>query len=172
LNHQILTPIRSILFLTVLIILLGYQCACTQPESKSNRIVNKRITRADTRRLELPQDPNGNFTLYVSNQSFALPWVDIDVYIDGKLAIVGDFPLGDVFPQHCWIPHRFTLAPGKHIIRAVGANGKARVQKEFEIQGKHWAVLDFCLSDEPATGPAPNRPFFFFLQSDKPPMFM
>jgi hypothetical protein len=48
------------------------------------------------------------FTVYVSNQSFARPTVDIALTLDGTLRVVQDF---EVKGQHNWIPFTFDLAP-------------------------------------------------------------
>ena len=92
----------------------------------------------------LPQDKNGNFVLYVSNQSFDVSPVDILIHIDGKEAVSSDFAVGN---QHNWVQHTFQLAPGKHQLVAVSQKGKARVEREFEIVDKHWAVVDYWYPD-------------------------
>lgn len=89
----------------------------------------------------LPQNENGNFVLYVSNQSFAQTPVDITIHIDGKKAISSEF---DVRNQHNWIKHSFKLTPGTHNLVAVSDKGDARIEKSFEIKDeKHWAVIDY-----------------------------
>lgn len=88
----------------------------------------------------LPQTTNGNFVLYVSNQSSALSFVDIKVEIDGKNAVSADFAVGT---GHNWITHTFQLAPGKHKIVAITQKGSARLEQEIEVKDKHWAVIDY-----------------------------
>jgi hypothetical protein len=53
----------------------------------------------------------GNFTLYVSNQSFAIDPVDINVYFDDTLVVVRDFEVGS---QHNWHEFEVVLTPGAH----------------------------------------------------------
>lgn len=88
----------------------------------------------------LPQDSNGNFVLYVSNQSFARTPVDITVSIDGQKAVSADFDVGN---QHRWVEHTFRLAPGKHKLIAVSKKGSAQIETEFEAKDKHWAVVSY-----------------------------
>jgi hypothetical protein len=57
-----------------------------------------------------------NFHLYVSNQSFDIGQVDIDVYIDDVHVVTGGFV---VEQQHTRLRFDFNIAPGTHSIRAV-----------------------------------------------------
>lgn len=115
----------------------------------------------------LPQDPNGNFTLYVSNQSFDENPVDITIHIDGKKAVERDFDVkGKRTAQHNWIKHRFSLSPGKHRITAKSKKGKASLEKEFEIEDKHWAVIDYWWYPTIRGGSGPTaRKFTFMIQN-------
>jgi len=88
----------------------------------------------------LPQTTNGNFVLYVSNQSSDLSPVDITVEIDGKKSLSADFAVGT---GHNWTKHTFQLAPGKHKIVAISQRGSARLEKDIEVKDKHWAVIDY-----------------------------
>jgi hypothetical protein len=88
----------------------------------------------------LAQDKNGNFVLYVSNQSFAISPVDIAIYINGDKAISSEF---EVKGQHHWVRHIFSLQPGKHKLKIVSKKGEATLEKEIEVKGKHWAAIDY-----------------------------
>ena len=114
--------------------------------------------------LVLSQSTNGNFILYVSNQSFDITPVDITIHIDGKQALSDEFHVRD---QHNWIRHTFHLSSGKHILRAVSEKGEAILEKEFEVKGKTWAVLDFWLSWNHNA-----KSHFSFHSQDKPIGFM
>lgn len=114
----------------------------------------------------LPQDKKGNFVLYVSNQSFAITPVDIKVYIDGKRAVASD---SEVKGQHNWIKHVFRLQPGKHKLAVASKKGQARMEKEFEIKDKHWAVINYWYYPKSHYNPTP-RHFSFNIQ-DKPIYF-
>ena len=93
----------------------------------------------------LEQAEEGNFTLYVSNQSFERSTVDITVTIDGQAAVDRDFAVGN---QHQWVEYRFELGDGEHILRAESRDGQAVLEQRFSMSGKRWAVVDYwCCSD-------------------------
>ncbi len=115
----------------------------------------------------LPQNPDGNFVLYVSNQSFAITPVDIEIDIDGKHAIQDEFDVtGNSVPQHNWIRFIFRLSPGTHKIRASSKHGEARIKEGFRVEAKHWAVLEYWYypTIEGGTGPTPKS-FTFHIQN-------
>ena len=105
----------------------------------------------------LAQATNGNFVLYVSNQSFDLSPVDITVCIDGQKAVSSDFLVGTA---HNWIAHRFRLSPGTHTIKASSEKGAVQLEKEIEIKDKHWAVINFVYTAKGA-----KKQFFFRIQA-------
>jgi hypothetical protein len=110
----------------------------------------------------LEQAENGNFTLYVSNQSFERDNVDIAILIDGRPAVDDDFDVGN---QHNWIEFRFELADGEHTLRVDSLGGDAVLEKRFEVKGKRWAVVDYwCCND-------PREPKFTFRVSAQPLAF-
>jgi len=74
----------------------------------------------------LEQEEKGNFTLYVSNQSFAISPVDITIHIDGKKAVDSKFDVGN---QHIWIGYSFSLSKGEHKLVAVSKKGDARFEE-------------------------------------------
>lgn len=88
----------------------------------------------------LPQDSNGNFVLYVSNQSFDIPAVDIKITIDGKTAVSATF---EVKNQHNWIKHTFQLTPGKHVLKASSVEGAVSIESAFEVRDHLWGVVNF-----------------------------
>lgn len=93
--------------------------------------------------VALPQDPKGNLVLYVSNQSYLTPSVDITIHIDGKLAIASDFAIGNA---HNFVSHTFPLAAGKHKLVVTSKKGAAQYEAEFEIKDKHWATVFYWSS--------------------------
>jgi hypothetical protein len=110
----------------------------------------------------LEQTENGNFTLYVSNQSFERPNVGIAVLIDGRPAVDADFAVGN---QHNWIEFRFALDDGEHALRVDSLDGDAILEERFEVKGKRWAVVDYwCCNDA-------SEPKFTFLVSAQPLAF-
>ena len=118
----------------------------------------------------LQQDENGNFILYVSNQTDAVDPVDIKIYIDGKKAVDQDFYFGsypDEIPAHNWQKFQFSLLKGSHQLRVESDKGSARLEKEFEIKDRHWAVIDYWYSPvESKDGLRPRQ--FTFEIKDKP----
>lgn len=87
-----------------------------------------------------PTAANGNFVLYVSNQSFEIDPVDIRVTIDGEAAVDDVF---EVRNQHNWVEYTFRLAKGRHTLRVESRRGEAELERTFELRGKRWAVLDY-----------------------------
>ena len=115
----------------------------------------------------IPQREDGNFTLYVSNQSLALTPVDVTILIDGKRAVSGNFDVGrGENAQHRRIKHVLALTPGKHQLKILSKKGAATLEKEIEIKGKHWAVVDYWYYPESHYSPKPKQ-FSFDIQ-DKP----
>ena len=115
------------------------------------------------RQMMSGKDPN--FWLYVSNQSFDIDPVDIEVRLDGQLAVTGDFL---VEGQHSW--HRFglRLAPGPHILEARSEVGDVELA---EVVGDHpYAVLDFWYYP-PGSSSEPTPPQFSLTFFDQPPQF-
>ncbi len=112
----------------------------------------------------LTQNEDGNFVLYVSNQSFDITPVDITIHIDGKLAVSSDFEVGS---QHNWIKYIFELAPGSHTLVALSEIGVTEMAEEIEITDEPvWAVVNFWYDsdtdDESAfTFQIQNEPIYF-----------
>jgi hypothetical protein len=111
-----------------------------------------------------PSDPT--FTLYVSNQSFDLDPVDIDVEIDGALQVTGDFR---VEGQHTWVKFDFDLAPGSHAITARTVAGDVVHDETFAMDDRKWAVINFWYYA--AGSPEPTPPQFSWTLLDEPPAF-
>jgi hypothetical protein len=101
----------------------------------------------------------GNFRLYVSNQSFDRPGVDIEVLIDGVRVAAQEFA---VEGQHNWIEFGIELMAGEHRLRAESRAGEAEFTKTFRTGAKNWAVLDYWCCGEP------DDPRFTFTLSDRP----
>ncbi|MFH2072773.1 MAG: hypothetical protein ABIJ75_07990 [Actinomycetota bacterium] len=97
--------------------------------------------------------------LYVSNQSFEIDPVGIEIYIDGELEISQEF---EVLGQHNWILFEFEIAEGPHEIRAVALNAEADLEESFEVAEETWAVIDFWGTE------ADDGPFFRWLVQTEP----
>lgn len=79
--------------------------------------------------------------LSVSNQSFAIDPVDINVFIDGEHAIQGMFVVGD---QHNRYEFVFYLPRGDHLISAATETGSIVDSWSFSLESdEYWAVIDF-----------------------------
>jgi serpin B len=119
---------------------------------------------------KLPQDKSGNFTLHVSNQSFAIDPVDIKVYVDGKLAIDQKFEVGTgKRRQHNWQTFQFQLSDGRHRLRVESKKGQASLEEQFEVKGKRWVVLDYWFGGREDSQAAQKK--FTFHVSDEPIYF-
>ena len=114
-------------------------------------------------------DPNGQFTLYVSNQSFAISPVDIQVEIDGEVVVREYFDVGN---QHNWRAFTLSLPAGKHRLRVSSTRGEAELSEEFDVKGEHWAVVDYWCSPKLTRGAGPTPKHFSFTVEDKPIYFM
>jgi hypothetical protein len=110
----------------------------------------------------LAESEQGNFILYVSNQSFERGNVDIRVLLDGRPAVEDDFAVKD---QHNWVEYRFSLDDGRHALRAESVEGDALLDATFTVKGNRWAVVDYwCCSDG-------TEPKFTFLVRRQPIAF-
>ena len=108
-------------------------------------------------------DPEGNFTLYVSNQSFAIDLVDVKISIDKQTVVDQDFYVGN---QHSWQVFQLSLIPGKHTLRAKSRKGKVRLERTFDVKGRHWAAVGFSYYPQTHYEPTPRK--FTFYISNKP----
>jgi hypothetical protein len=124
------------------------------------------IGSSEAPRQHLPRPENPTFTLLVSNQSFDLSEVDIEVRFDGQLAVTGDF---HVEGQHTWIPFDFDLAPGTHQLSVSSEAGDTTLEQTFEMDARKWGVLDFWYYGAGSPDPTPKK--FTFQTHDEPPVF-
>ena len=106
--------------------------------------------------------PEGNFVLYVSNQSFDIESVDIVVEIDGVRVVDDVFA---VESQHNWKRYVIDLAPGTHTLTARSVEGDAAFEQSFEVAGDHWAAVDYWYVTEERGTPTP-RQFIFHIQDE------
>ena len=117
----------------------------------------------------LPVASPPTFILYVSNQSFDLDPVDIEVRLDGQLAVEGDFL---VEGQHSWHTFSFDLSPGTHELRAVTLAGDSVAVETIEMaEEPRYAVLDFWFYEPGHDYPEAYGPSFSVSLFDEPPVF-
>jgi hypothetical protein len=114
-------------------------------------------------------DPNGNFHLYVSNQSFAISPVDIKAFIDGELVANGLFAVGA--NQDTYQEYVFKLSPGRHKIVAVSSKGHAKLEQTFEVNDKSWVALNYWYYPKAEGGVEPCPRHFSLLVSKEPIYF-
>jgi hypothetical protein len=112
-------------------------------------------------------DPDGNFVLYVSNQSFELDPVDIVIEIDGEQIVGGEFEVGN---QHNWRRYVLRLSPGRHTLTARSTDGDATLEESFVVSERRWAALDYWYYTE-AYGSTTEPKHFEFSIYDKPLKF-
>ncbi|HSK03153.1 MAG TPA: hypothetical protein VK932_18000 [Kofleriaceae bacterium] len=114
----------------------------------------------------LPRPFAPTFTLFVSNQSFDLPQVDIAVELDGQLAVSGDFL---VEGQHTWIQFDFDLAPGSHQLRVKSEDAGVTLDEAFDMDARKWGVVNFWYHKAGSPEPTPEQ--FSFDLFDEAPQF-
>jgi len=111
-------------------------------------------------------DADGGFTLFVSNQSFAIDPVDVRVEIDGELVVSDYFHVGD---QHHFVPSRLSLLQGKHRIRIWSAKGEAELSTEFELKDHDVGVVTYWYYPESHYNPTPRK---FDFSTQKGPLMI
>jgi hypothetical protein len=114
-------------------------------------------------------NPAGTFTLYVSNQSFAISPVDITVTIDGEVVVREYFDVGN---QHGWKQFTLDLADGTHTLEVKSDRGAASLSKTFDVSGPRWAVIDYWYYPDSQHGAGPTPRSFSFEIQDTPIAFM
>lgn len=117
----------------------------------------------------VPAATDPTFVLYVSNQSFDIDPVDIEVLLDGQRAVEGDFL---VEGQHSWHTFSFELAPGAHELRAVTVGGESIAVETIEVgEEPRYGVLDFWYYEPGHDYPEAYGPTFSFELFSEPPVF-
>lgn len=83
----------------------------------------------------------------VSNQSLEIDPVDIDVYVDDKLVLTGDYSVHDGRSFELAIPR------GRHTLRAVTGLGRSDHTEAFSVHGERWALVRFFFESDRTSGP-------------------
>jgi hypothetical protein len=89
---------------------------------------------------------NGNFILFVSNQSYHLDPVDIRVYIDNKLAVNQEFYCER---QHTWIKFQYNLKEGDHKLYSYTETGRVHIDSTFNLKETPYCVVEFWYDPPP-----------------------
>lgn len=159
-------PKRIVLMVLMAVLLPLLGCAAKpvpKPTTEPRRAPAPSREASEVPRLEA----DGNFVLWVSNQSFDLDPVDIAVEIDGTTVIDRSFDVGN---QHNWKKFVLRLRPGGHTIHARSSKGDVTMTRKFAVDQKQWAVIDFWYND--GTSGTPTDPLFTFTIDDQPIGFM
>ena len=88
----------------------------------------------------IPLAEDGNFIVFVSNQSSEVDPVDIQLYIDGRLAVDQDFAHRG---GHNWIEFEYQLEGDTHTLRCVSRKGQAETSRVMVLSASPWAVVDY-----------------------------
>ena len=88
----------------------------------------------------LSEVENGNFVLYLSNQSFDIDPVDIRAYIDNKLAVNKEFFCVN---QHNWVKFQFNIKNGNHKLYCVADKGNVNIDTTFNLSESPYCVVEF-----------------------------
>lgn len=155
--------------LAAVLVLAALTAGCSPARPDSPTVV-RRSDQSDvsTRSTELTESPlldqDGNVVLYVSNQSFEIDPVDIEVRVDGRLVVSKDFNVGS---QHNWESFRLSLPAGRHVLTARSKRGEAEIRQPFDVDGNRWLVLDYWFYSKKYGNPPESR-HFQFTESDEP----
>ena len=88
--------------------------------------------------------------LLVSNQSFDVDPVDIEVTVDGEVVASGGFTVGgDQPPQHNWHRYELRLAAGEHVLVAWSPTDGARSEVRFDVPDVQTVTVAFWHGDRP-----------------------
>jgi hypothetical protein len=97
------------------------------------------------------------FHLWVSNQSFEVDPVHIEVYIDDQQVVCDTFR---VESQHTWILFELELDSGQHSLRVLGLDDQVELVESIIISDEHWGLVEFWTEE--------GRRFFTFHIQDEP----
>ena len=107
-----------------------------------------------------PSSATHTMHLYVSNQSFAIDPVDIQIRIDGELLVSDTF---EVLNQHNWIRYDLELTVGEHVINATALDGEVELHETFQVAAETWSLVEFWDSEDRG-----DTPFLRWITQDEP----
>jgi hypothetical protein len=119
---------------------------------------------------KIDDPPSGNIALHllISNQSFDLDPVDVDVFIDKKHVVTGDLRVNG---QHTWYPFDFYVPAGPHTLRVEGLGGDVTLNADFDVSAETWGVLNFWYYEDAQGGAEATPKHFDWTTSTTEPMF-
>jgi hypothetical protein len=78
--------------------------------------------------------------MYVSNQSFDVSPVDIDIWLEDTHVVTGGF---DVEGQHNWVLFDLQVPGGPYALHAEGFGGSVVIDEAVPVPEERWGVLEF-----------------------------
>lgn len=139
----------KLVYQSVMVVLVLLSAGCSDPPPPQPAGDLPQLPQATSSLL----DPKGAFTLFVSNQSFAVDPVDIRVEIDGGLVVSDYFRVGT---QHAFVPFQMKLTRGRHEIRIWSEKGKAELTQQFELKDHDIGVVEFWYHPDSHYDPTPR----------------
>ncbi len=115
----------------------------------------------------IPQVENGNFSIYVSNQSPSLDPVDLKISIDGKLAIRREFYFEN---GETHIRFQFQIEDGNHKLSVSSIKGNISKDTAFTLQTTPYCSISFYY--EPAYNGYKEVKDISIRLLTRPPLFM
>jgi hypothetical protein len=102
------------------------------------------------------QKVDSNVTLLVSNQSFDINPIDIEISIDEDVVVQDEFDVqGDQPPQHNWQQYHLCLDDGQHSLVAKSEKGQAQLHTMLEVAGACTLTIAYWY-DRRSAGSKPN----------------
>ena len=101
----------------------------------------------ENRGLLVPEDGDGNITLYISTEClFPVP-TPIEVYLDGSPIIRGQFCPGSLHPFY--VKYRFDWPKGHHQLKATSTLTNSTVYSELDVSDNLWIVITHGYQPDP-----------------------
>ncbi len=111
------------------------------------------------RKIISDQNKKDNVELVISNQSFVIDSVDIEILIDGKKVLNEEFHVeGDKLAQHNWKRHRISLDNGSHSLKVSSQKGQAQMEKTLLV--KNTLTVTIAYWNNSQSGSKKSKGFF------------
>ena len=140
--------------------------ASSSPDGPSSPAEPRKPTLVGT--PDAPENVAVPFHLILSNQSFDVDPVDLEVYVDGVHVVTGDFAVGS---QHTFVQFDFPLAVGEHALKVVSKRGKAERTATVAVNGERWAVVMYWWYATARGGQPADTPSISVDVQDTQPLF-
>lgn len=107
-----------------------------------------------------------NVELVISNQSFDINPVDIEILVDGnKIVSENFFVEGNQPVQHNWQRHRISLDDGEHRLKVSSQKGLAQIEKTLHV--KNTLTVTIAYWDNSLPGKKKSKGFFTIDSGEK-----